>query len=197
MTTALLHIDVTLKGSAPLLMHNERLANHFDPYAQAIKKITVKRSKQTDEERQEVLHLEWQGGLYLSETLGPYIPGANLKKCIMEAASLFKGGTAVKRALTPCEAEIPLIYAGPRDMEGLWETKTFVDIRSIKLNGRTKVSRARPRFEKWGLETSVFLNTSALSLDDFLQFINQAGATTGLGDYRPTFGRFLSETKVR
>lgn len=185
----------TVRGTAPLLMHNERLANPFDEITRAIKAITAKKSRQTDVDHEDVQRLEWEGGLYFSHTHGPYIPGANWKKCLMEAATIYKGGAAVKRALTPMDAEIPLLYDGPRNVDALWEAK-FVDVRGVKLNGRTKVQRTRPCFQQWGFATTMLINQNALSLDDLLQYTEQAGTTTGLGDYRPTYGRFTCQVDV-
>lgn len=186
-------VRVLIQGTASLLMHNERLVNPFDPLTKAIATITAKRSRQTDEDRKQVQRLEWEGGLYWSKEMGPYMPTANIKRCIMEAATMYKGGTAVKRALTPLDTEVPLLYEGPRDLEGLWVSEKYVDVRSVKLNGRTRIMRTRPKFYDWGLEATMRLNLNALSYDDFEHFVEEAGLTTGLGDYRPTFGRFRAQ----
>lgn len=192
----ILTLHCTIRGTAPLLMHNERLVNPFDPLVKAIAQLTSKRTKQTDEDRLQVQRYEWEGGLYLSPTLGPYIPAANLKKCLMEAATVHKDGAAVKRALTPLDVEIPLVYDGPRTLDALWRAETYVDVRSVRLNGRTRVQRARPRFETWGLETRFLFNPNILSLDALMLYVEEAGLTTGLGDYRPTFGRFLGKVTM-
>lgn len=187
-----LTVGIQLVGTCPLLMHNERLANPFDPITKQIASLTSKRTNKTEEDNLMIQRLEWEGGLYWSAPLGPYIPGANIKKCIMESATINKAGTAVKRAVTPLEVEVPLRYLGPRTIQELWETEAYIDIRSVKLNGRSKVLRARPRFAAWELRTRLYLNINILSLDDFAAYLDQAGATTGIGDYRPTFGRFLA-----
>ncbi len=190
-------VELAFRGTCALLMHNERLANPFDPITKDIAKITSKRNKKTEEDNIEIQRLEWEGGLYFSEGIGPYIPAANIKKCIMESAAINKGSTAVKRALTPLEVEVPLLYTGPRTVQGLWDAEIFTDVRSVKLNGRSKVLRTRPRFNEWALTTSMLLNVRIVSIDDFQQYVEQAGSTTGLGDYRPTFGRFTPQLLVK
>lgn len=192
----LVTVEFTLRGTCPLLQHNERLANPFDTLTKAIAVITSKRTRQTDEDRIQVTRLEWEGGLYFNEQ-GPYIPGPNVKKCIMEAASLYRGGKDVQRALTPLDIEIPLIYAGPRNIEEMWAHPTvFVDQRGARVNGRSKIIRTRPKFPNWSIVTRMLLNVTALSLDDLILYTENAGRTTGLGDYRPTFGRFEGQVLV-
>jgi hypothetical protein len=194
---AIAHLSITLMGTADLLMHNERLANPFDPITKAIAAITAKKKKQTEEDKLQVQRLEWEGGLYYDPHSGPFLPGANIKKCIQEAATAWRGGRDILRGITPLEAEIPLLYEGPRDLEGLWNQKErFCDLRMVKVNAG-KVLRARPRFPKsWGLETSLLLNTAILDVEEFTQYLRHAGSITGLGDYRPTFGRFASHMKI-
>lgn len=192
--TSLVKIDMTFKGTAPLLMHSERLVNSFDPITRKIKEYTGKRKK-TEEDELAIQRLEWEGGLYWNESIGPFIPGANVKRCIQEAAKTEKMGKNVLRGITPLDAEIPLIYRGPRDIQGLWDSNKFFDIRSVGVNGR-KILRSRPRFDEWAIETSMYVNTDIINLEDFKRWAEYAGAMEGLGDYRPTFGRFEAHVKL-
>lgn len=192
-TVKLTTVRFTITGTAPLLMHNERLANPFDEMTKNIAAITGKRTK-TEEDKLEIARLEWQGGLYWDELLGPYIPGANVKRCFMNAATQGKLGKAFRGGLIPLDAEIPLVYPGPRDIEGLWAAGTFLDARSTRIGGK-KVWRARPRFNEWGIVTTMFVNTLLVNLDALRLYTAQAGVTEGLGDYRPTFGRFLCDVE--
>lgn len=192
--TALQKVNLRFKGTAPLLMHSERLINNFDPLTKKLKAITGKKRK-SEEDELAIHRLQWEGGLYWNETTGPYIPGANLKRCIQEAAKSEKMGKNVLRGVTPLEAEIPLIYKGPRDIEALWDTQKHLDVRSVGVMGR-KILRARPRFDEWGIETSVYINTAVINFDDFKRWIEFAGLMEGLGDYRPTFGRFQATTEI-
>jgi hypothetical protein len=188
-------VQLRLKGDAPLLMHNDRGVNPFDPLVKQIAVLNSKKTNKTDDDKHLVERLEWEVGLYYNEAVGPYIPGENLKKAIWEAAKAFRGGAAVIRGVTPLDVEIPLVYRGPRDIEGMWKAG-FVDIRSTRLNGKTRIMRTRPRFDEWGLEASMQVLTSVLDLDTFKRYATFAGRITGLGDYRPRFGRFTTEIEI-
>lgn len=181
-------IQFTIKGTAPLLMHNEQLANRFHPLTKRLAEIAGKRKK-TEDDALAMQRIEWEGGLYWNQDVGPFIPGANLKRCLQEAAKSDKGGKSIIRALAPLDAEVPLVYKGPRDIEGMWDTGEYVDIRSVNVANR-KIMRTRPRFANWGIQTAMYVNTTLVDLDDLARWFELAGMSEGLGDYRPTFGRF-------
>jgi hypothetical protein len=184
-----MQITLTLEGTNPLLMHNERLANKLDPIVRQMAEITSKRKK-TDDDLLALARLEFEGGLYLN-TQGPYIPGYNVKRCFIDGGKINKLGKAVERAFTPMVAEVPLTYKGPRDVQEMWDAAgaTFYDMRSVKV-GTSKVTRCRPRFEEWELSLNAELDTSVLNLSEFEQVAVRAGLMVGLGDYRQRFGRF-------
>ena len=68
---------ITITGTAPLLMHNGRLANPLDPSTQALKSLTSKRKK-TDDDLFDIARAEFLGGLYIDPDVGPYVPGENV-----------------------------------------------------------------------------------------------------------------------
>ena len=53
---------ITIRGIAPLLMHNGQLANPLNPLAKEMKKVTSVRTK-TDEHHLELQRLEFLAGL--------------------------------------------------------------------------------------------------------------------------------------
>ena len=181
-------MKVAINGITPLLTHNERLANPFDDITRAIKAISGKRKK-TEDDLLEMARLEWLGGLYHDADTGPYIPGYNMLAAIISAGKVHKLGTAIKRAALVLEDKLPIEYNGPRDPDALFADKRFVDMRSVKV-GTSKVLRARPRFNDWRLKFTVAYDETALQADDLLRVVQTCGAMTGLGDYRPRFGRF-------
>ena len=196
-------VRIELWGTKPLLMHNERLANPFDEITRAIAAITSKRTRQTEDDKHQVQRLEWEGGLYFDhgtpahgelparEGVGPYIPSANLKKCLVNAGAIYRAGTSLIRALFPEDSEIPLLYEGPRDIDGLWDAQ-FLDARMVGVQ-RNKVLRTRPKFEQWALSTVFMVETTIVDVYSLTRYLDTAGTTTGLGDYRPTFGRFRAK----
>lgn len=182
------NFKIELRGSAPLLMHNSRLSNPMDPATKALKSATSKRSK-TDEDHEVVARLEHAGGLYLDPDVGPYVPGENIERCLVDGARISKLGVKVQRGVFIHTDVNPLGYAGPRDAAGLWEDKRFVHYASVKV-GTSRVMRCRAVFQDWAVSAEGTLDESVLNFEELVQIVKNAGAMCGLGDWRPRFGRF-------
>lgn len=182
--------DFTLEivGTAPLLMHNARLSNPMDPIAKRMKEISSRRRK-TDEDHAQMADLEFQGGLYHDEDLGPFIPGANIWRSIYDAAKKFKMGPTIKSGVIVTSNEAPLIYTGPRDLVGLVEDKNFRATHSVKVQ-TSRVMRTRPLFKQWALTASGIYDDSLIDFTDLKRIVETAGKQIGLGDWRPQYGRF-------
>lgn len=181
-------IKLRFQGMTPLLTHNERLANPFDGLTRQIKAISGKRKK-TDDDLLEMARLEWLGGLYFDEQIGPFIPGYNALAALIMGGKVHKLGTAIKRGALVLEDKLPIEYTGPRSPDALFADKQFVDMRSVKV-GTSKVLRARPKFDTWTLRLTIAYDETVLQTDDLLRVAQTTGAMVGLGDYRPRFGRF-------
>lgn len=182
---------ITLTGTAPMLMHNGRLANPLDPSTQALKALTSKRKK-TDDDLLDIARAEFLGGLYIDPDVGPYVPGENVERAIRDGAVLTKNGTNVKRGLF-IETDInPLAYSGPRDAEGLWADENFRFIRTVR-NQQNRVSRCRPIFTDWRTSAEGTLDEAILDFRTLGSIVEQAGLYVGLGDWRPRYGRFTAE----
>lgn len=195
----MINFRLTLTGTAPLLMHNGRLADPIDPAAKALAAATSKRTK-TDADHAEVARLEWHGGLYWDEDLnGPYIPGENIAKCLRSAAKMTKHGKAFDRGLMISTEINPLVYNGPRDRDKLAADANFVHRKCIVVAGR-RVPRTRPMFREWKVDCEGVIDPNVLDLETVRQAAETAGQFEGLGDWRPgspraggTFGRFTAE----
>lgn len=181
-------VRYTIRGLAPMLTHNERLANPFDDLTKEIKAITGKRKK-TEDDLLEMARLEWLGGLYFSQASGIHIPGYNVFAAIIGGGKVHKLGTAVKRSALVEDDCIPLSYEGPSDPDALFSDKRFVDMRSVKV-GTSKVMRCRPKFPDWKLQFTVLYDEASLQRADLDRCLQTAGQMVGIGDYRPRFGRF-------
>ncbi len=182
---------ITLTGTTPLLMHNARLANPLDPATKALKAVTSKRVK-TDEDHEEIARLEHLGSLYLDPDAGPYIPGENVERCLFDAAKITKSGQKIKQGVFVSTNVNPLGYRGPRDADGLWKDENFRSILSVKVT-TSRLMRCRPLFREWTVEADGILDTSVLSIQDLRSIAVTGGQRTGLGDYRPRYGRFTAE----
>lgn len=181
-----MEIRITLVGTSPLLMHNQRLSDPLDPYAKALKAISAKRVK-TDEDHMEMSKLEFEGGLYFDPDFGPYIPGVNIQRSLVEGARITKRGKDVDRGLLVLDSRCKLEYDGPRTIEGLYNNgdEEYVSRMSAKV-GQVRVMRTRPKFETWGVECYAEMDLGQLNYEDLCAIAETAGKLAGLGDYRPS-----------
>jgi hypothetical protein len=185
----MIEFTITLTGTSPLLMHNSRLANPLDPATKALKKYTSKRNK-TEEDHEQLARLEFDGGLYFQDGIGPFIPGENISRCLVDGAKLTKQGVKVTRGLVIKTDVNPLAYSGPRDEQGLWD-KGWRHMASVKI-GTSRTMRCRPWFPQWSVRAEGMIDPSVLELSDVTGIADNAGAFIGLGDWRPRFGRFTA-----
>ncbi|MGE0342535.1 MAG: hypothetical protein AB7O86_05665 [Porticoccaceae bacterium] len=186
-------LQITLTGDGPMLMHAERLANPLDDLVIQMKEITSKRKK-TEQDMAALARLEFEGGLYLAGDAGPCIPTWNIKKCFVEGGRINKLGKHIERAMALIDQDAILVYAGPRDVDGLWAAK-FYDMRSVKV-GTSKVTRCRPRFANWTASFLVELDDSIINVHEFEAIAERAGRMVGIGDFRQRYGRFTVEMEA-
>lgn len=185
-------VNITLEGTHGLLCHNARLANPLDEIVRQMKKISSKRKK-TDEDFERLARLEFEGGLYFDDT-GPFIPGANIEKSIVEGARVTRQGKQVERGLFVEDDEVPLVYDGPREVEELWSNPNFRSMLSVKVT-TSRVMRCRPLFKRWLLSATAEMDPGLLNLDSLSAIVSDAGSMIGLGDYRPRYGRYTATVK--
>lgn len=182
--------NVVCTGTRPLLLHNVRLASPLNSFAKQMKALNAPRTK-TDEDRMAMARVEFEGGMYFDETLGPVIPGGNLLASIQEGAKIKRGGKKVERGVNVVEYEMPIIYDGPRTIEGLWNggDSEFVDLRPVKV-AQSRVDRCRPIFREWQITATVIIDESVIEDWELRDFVGLAGKMAGLGDFRKQFGRY-------
>lgn len=191
-------VRITLTGSSPLLMHNAQMSDPLNEQSKKLKEYSSKKRK-TEEDHHMMSRIEFEGGLYFQPDIGPFIPGINVLRSLVEGARINKLGKDVERGLTLTTHECPLVYDGPRTIEGLWGNgpgSPYVSRMSVK-NQAARVMRTRPVFKDWSLETDFEVDTGIITnLDVVKQIAENAGQLAGLGDYRPssphggTFGRY-------
>lgn len=178
-------IRFTLTGTSPLLMHNERLADPLDPFTRALKAVTGK-TKKTDEDHEQMARIEFEGGLYFDSAVGPYWPGPNFHRSLVEGARLTKNGKDVERALLILDDICPVAYKGPRSVEGLYADKGYMLRKSVKTGMSRRVMRTRPMFSEWTLEYEAELDALLLNFEDVVVIAETAGLLVGMGDWRPS-----------
>jgi hypothetical protein len=175
-------------GGTPLLCHNERLADPLDPITMEIAKLSGQRKK-TEAIYLDMARLEFVGGLYFDEDLGPCIPTWNVVRCIQDGGKRFKLGADVVRALIPLTELTPIEYDGPRTIDAMWEDGRFASRKGVGISGR-RVIRTRPVFTEWKIVAEVELDLDVMTAEKVDLAVFAAGKYSGIGDNRPVFGRF-------
>jgi hypothetical protein len=181
-------LRLKIRGTSPLMMHSDRLANPLLPETKAHKSLTAKRKK-TDEDHLAIARSEFVSGLYYSEAAGVFVPGQNFDATFLAGAKLQKLGTAWKRGALVMTDRVKLLYDGPKTPEALWEDTRFVDCRGVKV-GTAKVMRYRPVFTEWAAELDLAVNPEVMDGGEVRKALFDAGALIGVCEYRPRFGRF-------
>ena len=186
-------------GTQPLMVQSARLANPLDPLTQEIQKYTRKKPKEkTDADHSAIMRLEFEGAFYNGAEftdIGPYLPGENILAALRDGGKSQRKGAAVRRGLFSVERALAIKYKGPRTIEELWKAMTCVDIRGVRLNGRSTVMRCRPIFADWELSPTIRYDDQILNKAKVIEIAEYTGNYIGVGTYRPTFGRFSVEVK--
>lgn len=183
-----MQVRLTIVGSMPLLMHNAQLSDPLATITKELKKVSAKRLK-TEADHEEMARIEFEGGLYMDEEFGPYIPSANIHACLIKAAKMTRQGPAVERGVVVANEVHPLAYSGPRTAKELYADKNYVSRLSVGVT-TSRVMRTRPFFRNWALEVDLIVDEGQLALDQVAAIAEKAGQMIGLGDYRPRYGRF-------
>lgn len=187
---------ITLTGASPLLMHNEQLADEFNVISREMKKITAKKTKKTDDDRLELRRLEFMGSLYYDPEVGPYVPGLNIERSLVEAARLTRAGKSVERGLRITSDFNPVQYAGPRDRDALWaEGDKFRLTKGVKVT-TSRIIRTRPMFRNWTASAEGVYDPEMVDLDSLTIYAQKAGLYVGLGDWRPRYGLFDAKVEA-
>ena len=165
---------VRIKGVKPLLMHapselgdnpKRRRGEHLSP----------------QEEAEAALYKDAQGNIV--------IPALNVKAMLREAGRNYKisGRKTTFGAMIRAGIDIEPFYILLK--HNGWK----VDIRPVVVQ-RSRILRARPRFDEWELEfTIINKDPNVLLRDTMKRIVEDAGKWIGLGDYRPEFGLFEVE----
>jgi hypothetical protein len=182
---------IELTGATTLLMNNVQGADPDFHLTKDISRLNALKQRITDEQRAERDRMKWLSALYWDDEDGPVLPAANLFKSLLQAAGLTRHGKAVERSLVIHGIHSRLEYAGPRDIEGLWNggKGLHVDRRMATVN-RAPVPTLRPAFPRWSAAFEFDLDEEILSMGDFSWIAEKAGRLIHVGDYRRFFGAY-------
>jgi hypothetical protein len=181
-------LSYKIVGTVPLVMHNGRLANPLDSFAQAIKEVSGKRNK-TEADYEEMARLEWLGGLYLLDGK-PCVPGYVVEATLIKAARKQRKGKQAEAGLFVMK-DFPLEYDGSRDPRELCENEAFHLCVPVRIKGN-RIMRTRPIFQEWAVTVEVEINLNLVNEKDLDLWMETAGSEIGFMDWRPKYGRFTA-----
>ena len=88
---------------------------------------------------------------------------------------------------------VKVSYEGPKNKDKMFEDPSFVLRKGVKVQ-TSRIIRIRPMIPTgWSITFTLEYDESILNEKSILKAMNDAGALIGLGDWRPKFGRFVSE----
>lgn len=172
-------INVTIKGTAPLLQHKMTTEQE----AQLASK-TKKSAGQSKADKPEDF-------LY---KIGDKIvqPSEHILQAIIKQLSNYKiqgKGKKTYKELGKGSLNITPEYIEHKNQLWITDTRTVI-IPATK--GR--VVRNRPRLNEWELAFTIELINDDLPVEVVKSALDDAGRESGIGDYRPRFGRFIVTT---
>jgi hypothetical protein len=189
---------ITITGTTPLIQNNPRTANPLDPAAKAMKALTGKRNK-TDADHEELYRVGQSGSLYHDRDIGPFLPGDNIWKSLLEGARKHKLGKKIEEGVIITTDVNPLAYTGPRDVNGLWADENFRYI-NFRVTGsgsrRSRVSFCRPIFREWRTAADGIFDEHIIDLAELRLIAETAGQRVGICDWRPRYGRYTAAVEA-
>lgn len=167
----MLKIDVSVKGTAPLLM------NRFDEDSHPENESRKKKKVYKDEE-------EAQAKLYTDKEGHVVQPAIHFESAMIRSAAAFKfeGKKTYKDAFKGG------IFVRP-DLIIHKNQKWEIDRKPVIVQ-RARIMRARPRFDDWELDFSIDVIDDRIADHVVKEVLEYAGLYVGVGDMRPRFGRF-------
>ena len=146
---------------------------------------------------------KWWGYAYFDAEIGCYIPAENIYKMHEMAGNkvVFKSpekmGGIAKSFIFAQPDKIQLLEDGKpvTRLEDLKPFKKACDSRGGKGGGR--VLRIRPIFYKWSINYELVVINDDIPEDRILKVVELAGIRIGLCDWRPLFGRFIADIKLK
>ncbi len=116
-----------------------------------------------------------------------YQPAEHIYQSMVRAAVDFK----FEKKRTYKDVITSGIIVQPEEIPLVVDKHYEIDARGAVVQ-RARIIRWRPRFNEWKLNFSIdILDDENISVPTLKEILERAGATKGIGDYRPRFGRFM------
>ena len=185
------NLHFRIKGTCPLLQHDDKTANPFNSFTKDLKVISSKRKK-TEADLLEMARIEWMAGLYFDRKEGYYIKAECFEGTSFEATKAKKLGKTFKESIRIPNNPVFHFEHEKLTPEKLFEFDAYKDFRTVKIQ-RAKILRCRPIFNDWRCEIEVWYEESRLNAHEIQEVVEYAGRYIGICDYRPKYGRFVAE----
>ena len=166
-------IQVEIKGDT-LLQHSPK--SMLD-----IKPTTSKKNKVYDHKE------EAEKSAYRSKDGSLFIPSQAIFSCILNGSAFKKiGRFSVKSYLAgnmriEPSHEVPLL-----DNKGKPITEYEIDLRTVVIQRKSRIVRARPMIQNWSAKFNIIYNEQFITDDEIIkECLSDAGTRVGLLEYRP------------
>ena len=169
--------EVEIEGTSPYLMHKFYGLDDGSAEKRSKTRIGVPDWKK---EAEKALYKNTKGEVYVPAL---QIEGAMVKSAVTEKIPGRRGKTYKDLVKAFVFVEPDEIIMHPQK----WE----MDARAVVIQ-RNRVVRYRPKWDKWSLKFYLTIHESEQIPSEVIKLIlDGAGRFTGIGDYRPRFGRFI------
>ena len=184
-------IKTQLKGLS-LITHNGQLADPRNKFTKALKEVTGKRKK-TDADHDEVARLEFLASCYTNGH-DLVVPSYVVEATILNGAKKTRQGPQCKAGVFVEEDGILNFEGKPstiseQTLSELFEQGNHHLTVGVKVQS-ARVMRTRPLFRNWDTTVDITYEDDLVNRSQVLQFLGDAGAQVGIGDWRPKYGRF-------
>lgn len=183
-------LQVTWKGTTPLIMHSCQCVNPLHKISVELKKYTSKRNK-TEDDLRKISDLEWEAGAYWKDGLGLYMPAENVEATLINGAKANKKGKDIEKYVNVSDLYIPFNYGENLTKEELIQNYEYRDTRIMTVM-RSKILRTRPRFDKWNIVFTLMYDEEKIDVETIIDAMEYAGRYVGLCDSRPKYGKFVA-----
>lgn len=194
-------LSIKITGLAPLLMHDNKMADPLNDYAKTVKPISSKRNK-TDKDHEIIGRIEWEAGLYLHNGI-VQLPLRVLNACFLKGAKRTRLGPKYSASVFMTQDYYPLEYKGIKiktngnkaipdpALDKFYKHHSYRAMVNVR---GSAVPRVRPIFEDWRVEqVTLMYNEEDINREALLGLLQDAGAYIGIGNLRPAWGRFEVE----
>ena len=184
-------LEIKIKGTRPMLLHNGQTADPLNKFSKELKKISGKRTK-TEEDHLRMSEIEFRAGLYWRDDIGVHMPADNLQAMFLAAAKKTRQGPKCNAIMI--DDDMAIRFKNSTNLKKLERDESLYFRKACRVQTQ-KVMRTRPMVPA-GWEGTIVLDIDEEDIDveDIEAFAHTAGKRIGMGDWRPqkngAFGKF-------